>query len=336
MRQRRQRTESMVQRFARTSVSEGFDLWDKDYLLGALRLFLFKGETAPPFQVGPCMDATGEILVQMEEYEDASEQFTLAAEKYALIQRNDLAQLMRIKAAECTDGPEEALRQVTAYVSEQREMTPGLARAHAYHAQLLLKTAKDINAVAPEAVAAARLACNNCWDRVHVGYVTLGDALCAAGRPTEACEEYQRAVEANENCIAGLERHMSVLRDRLRETTDGAAQSRLRSELLRLLDAAIALHPRPTLLREKAFLLSETAGDAAALDFLEPLIRNPPPEEADAAANQTVTTLLKAKAAILADSGSMKEALKAAEAALRESPGDEEAAAIVAEIQQSV
>ncbi|KAH9601468.1 hypothetical protein LSM04_002362 [Trypanosoma melophagium] len=336
MRQRRTRTESMVQRFARTAISEGFDLWDKDYLLGAMRLFLFKGETAPPFQVGPCMDATGEILMQMEEYEDAAEQFTLAAEKYALIQRHDMAQLMRIKAAECTQGPEEALRQVTAYISEQREMTPALARAHAYHAQLLLKTAKDVGAVAPEAVAAARLACDNCWDRVHVAHLTLGDALCAAGRPSEGCEEYVRAVEANGNCMAALERHMSVLRARLRDATDEAVQGGLRSDLLQLLDAAIALHPRPALLREKAFLLSETAGDAAALAFLDPLIRHPPPEEADAAAAHTVATLLKAKAAILADSGSMGEALAAAEAALRESPGDEEAAAIVAEIQQSV
>ncbi|KEG13397.1 hypothetical protein DQ04_01031100 [Trypanosoma grayi] len=348
MRQGRLRTESTVQRFAKTAIGEGFDLWDRDYLLGAMRLFLFKGETAPPFQVGPCMDATGEILVQMEEYEDAAEQFTAAAEKYTLIQQPELAKLMRIKAVECTQGPQAALEQLSALIREQsvaqgnRGMTPALARMHAYHADLLLKTATEAEAeadVVQKAVEAAKVSCHHAWDRMHTGCVVFGDALQAAGNLEEACKAYEHAVESNPNCIAALERHIRILKQFIDEASDEARLKALRKEMLGLLDSAITLHPRPTLLREKAFLLSETEGDAAALAFLDPLIQNPPPEEADAAggvAGKTVATLLKAKAAILADGGSMKEALEVAEAALRETPGDEEAAAIVAEIQQAV
>ncbi|EAN84600.1 hypothetical protein C3747_51g253 [Trypanosoma cruzi] len=344
VKQGRRRTESTVQRFAKTAIGEGFDLWDRDYLLGAMRLFLFKGETAPPFQVGPCMDATGEILVQMEEYEDAGEQFTAAAAKYALIQQPGLAKLMEIKALECSKGPRAALDEVTAFLLQQTTapdfsgMTPTLSRIHAYKAELMLKTAADSGTM-EKAVDLAKTACQVGWDRAHTAYLILGDGLQTLGRLEEACEAYANAVKFNSNCIAALERQMGVLKLFINDTSDESRLKTLRKELLQLLDCAIALHPRPTLLREKAFLLSETEGDVAALQFLDPLIKNPPPEEADAAggvAGQTVATLLKAKAAILADGGKMSEALLVAEAALRESPGDEEAAAIVAELQQAM
>ncbi|RNF20268.1 uncharacterized protein Tco025E_03840 [Trypanosoma conorhini] len=343
VRQGRRRTESTVQRFSKTAIGEGFQLWDRDYLLGAMRLFLFKGETAPPFQVGPCMDATGEILVQMEEYEDAAEQFMGAASKYALIQQPELARLMEIKALECSQGPQAALEKVTPYLAQQtaaptfRGLTPALARMQAYKADLMLKTAGDAETT-EKAVEAARQACHSGWDRIHVAYILVGDGLQALGRFEEACEAYADAVKSNANCIAAMERQMGVLRIFIAETTDESRQKQLRQDLLQLLDSAIALHPRPTLLREKAFLLSETEGDAAALQFLDPLILNPPPEEADAAggvAGRTVATLLKAKAAILADGGKLGEALQIARAALQESPGDEEAEAIVAELQEA-
>lgn len=344
----RRRTESMVQRFSKTSIGEGFDLWDRDYLLGAMRFFLFKAETAPPFQVGICMDATGEILVQMEEYEDAGEQFSAAAAKYTLIQKPELAKLMSMKAVECSQGPHAALDQVTGFLAEQRAalasggMTPALARIHAYQAELLLKTAEDgaKKELVTKAAEVARLACFSGWDRAHTAHVVLGNALRLLGRIDEAREEYAAAVRSNASCITALERHMDLLKVLIEEAADEARVQALNNDLRRLLDSAIALHPRSTLLRAKAFVLSETEGDAAALAFLDPLIQNPPPEEADAAGGvvvgETLATLLKAKAAILADGGNMDEALRVAEAALRESPSDDEAAAIVAEIRQAV
>ncbi|KAG8345790.1 hypothetical protein ERJ75_001752600 [Trypanosoma vivax] len=340
MRQGRVRTESTVQRFSRTAIGEGFDLWDRDYLLGAMRLFLFKGETAPPFQVGPCMDATAEILMQMEEYEDASEQFTGAAEKYKVMQQPELSKLMSIKALECTSGATAALNEVTAYLEEQKDnASAGIARAYAYQASLLLKTSDEgADDAVQKAIEAAQIACKKGWDRVHSSYVVLGDALRAAGRLEDACKAYAEAVEKNSNCITALVRHTELLKLFIAASSDPSHVAKLRSELLGLLESAIALHPRSTLLREKAFLLSEIEGDAVALSFLDPLILNPPPEEADAVAGvggETVATLLKAKAAILADGGKMAEALSAAEAALQECPGDEEAQAIVAELREA-
>ncbi|CBH14332.1 Tetratricopeptide repeat, putative [Trypanosoma equiperdum] len=346
MRQGRVRTESTVQRFAKTPIGEGFDLWDRDYLLGAMRLFLFKAETAPPFQVGPCMDATGEILVQLEELEDAREQFSIAAEKYLITQQQQLAKIMEIKALECERGPQAALEELTAFLKKETASTNATAvpapitRAYAYQAELLLKTATpETPELFTEAVETAKLACNHAWDRVHMGYVVLGDALKASGCPDEARKAYSEAFETNRNCITALERHIEVLKEYIAESNDDMRIEALRKELLPLLESAISLHPRPTLIREKAFLLSETLGDAAALEFLDPLICNPPPEEADAAGNvggRTVATLLKAKAAILADGGKMQEALEVAEAALKESPSDEEAKAIVAELRESL
>ncbi|ESL07440.1 hypothetical protein TRSC58_04870 [Trypanosoma rangeli SC58] len=341
--QGRCRIEPTMQRFAKTAISEGFELWDRDYLLGAMRLFLFKGETAPPFQVGPCMDATGEILVQMDEYEDAGEQFAGAAAKYALIQQPELARLMEIKALECSQGPQAALEEVTPYLAQQiaapifRELSPALARIQVYKAGLMLRTAADAKTT-EKAVETARQACHSGWDRTHLAHILVGDGLRALGRVEEAFESYADAVKFNANCITALERQIELLKFLISETSDASRQNQLRQELLQLLDRAIALHPRSTLLREKAFLLSETEGDVAALQFLDPLLQNPPPEEADAAggvAGQTVATLLKAKAAILADGGKLTEALQVAKAALRESPGDAEAEAIVADLQQA-
>nr|CCC92856.1 conserved hypothetical protein [Trypanosoma congolense IL3000] len=346
MRRGRVRTESTIQRFSKTPIGEGFDLWDRDYLLGAIRLFLFKAETAPPFQVGPCMDATAEILMQMEEIEDAGEQFTAAAEKYSVTQQPQLSKLMKIKALECSEGPTVALAELTKFLDEEissasaATFSPPVVRACAYQAELLLKTANgQTPEVVEKAIEVAKLSCNHQWDRVHRGYIALGDALTAGGRRVDAVKAFKDALEVSPNCLAAIERHISVLKDLIAEGGDDARIKQLRTEMLGLLSRAIDLHPRPTLIREKAFLLSETEGDEKALEFLEPLICNPPPQEADATnkcGGETIATLLKAKAAILADGGKLQEALTVAELALKESPGDEEAMSIVAELRESM
>src|SRR3989338_7765918 len=90
----RARTQSMAQRLAKQPLSEGFDLWDRGYILGAMRLFTFKAENAPPFQVGMILDAMGHLLCSLAEWEDAKENFNYAAEKYQLIQQPILAEIM--------------------------------------------------------------------------------------------------------------------------------------------------------------------------------------------------------------------------------------------------
>ena len=41
-------------------------MWDKDYMLGALRLFQCKLEVAPPFEQAACLDSVGDILAGIE------------------------------------------------------------------------------------------------------------------------------------------------------------------------------------------------------------------------------------------------------------------------------
>lgn len=145
----------MVQRFAKKPISEGFDLWDRDYPLGALRFFIFKSETVLPFQLAPCLDAIGEISLQMGGLDDSREQFALAMEKYKILSQPILSDLMRIKVVELDDGAEAAMTQLTELL-DRSDVTrsggeakvdiktrSGLARCYAYMAELLLSRASE-------------------------------------------------------------------------------------------------------------------------------------------------------------------------------------------------
>lgn len=335
------RTESMVQRFAKLPISEGYELWDKDYPLAALRFFTFKSDAdgAPPFQIAPCLDATGEISLRLEGFDDAKTQFGLAADKYQLIFQPLLAELMRTKITEATDGASKALERLKEYLKKMdpeykggdskadRKLKMGLARCYCYLSELILSTAEedDLSTAAPEAVKAASLAVELGWDRVHCGYRALGDALDALGDFEKAKEAYTKAISLCPYYSEAYERLIDVSKS-LKDPP---------STLIALLDKALEVRHRASLVREKAFVISDMNGDAAALEFLNENISKPPREEmelCDTSGGPSVCTLLKAKAAILADAGKMKEALEAAEAAAAAYPRDEEAPRLVNDI----
>lgn len=339
------RTESMVQRFAKLPISEGYELWDKDYVLAALRFFTFKADAdgAPPFQIAPCLDATGEISLQIQGFEDAQIQFGLAADKYKLILQPVLADLMRMKIVEATDGAEAALGQLRAFLqtndpeyngggaSANRKLKMGLARCYMYLSELLLSTAPDasLKTAAVEAAKAAALSVELGWDRVHCGYRALGDAYDAAEDFAKAREAYTKAISICPHYSEAYERLIELSKT----MKDAPATT------LELLNKAVEIHPRASLIREKAFVISELNGDEAALNFLDEYISKPPLEEMELGGQSggpSICTLLKAKAAILADGGKLKEALEAAKAAVASYPKDEEAPRIMNDIQQTM
>jgi tetratricopeptide (TPR) repeat protein len=328
MRAARVRTESMVQRMQKKSIAEGFELMDRGYNLGAMRLFIYKSETAPPFQLGPCYDAIATLLLQ----DDAKENFELAADKYDLIQQPVLAQVMRIRAVEAVEGPEAALAQARALVesvdagrqaatSGDAKTKNGVGRAFNYVAELTAVTGSDPAAALPDVEYA--IACG--WDRVHTSHNLRGNLLQALGRNAEAQQAFEAAIQANPNIIQAYEALYPILR--------GSDPQRA----LEILTKAIEHHPRSVFIRDQAFLLSELGQDAAALELLDKYIASPPHEETESLAigGTASATLLKAKAAVLADQGRLPDALGAAQEALKYVPGDEEAQRIIADIEQT-
>ena len=110
-----------------------------------------------------------------------------------------------------------------------------------------------------------------------------------------------------------------------------------RDALIQTLDKAIALHPRASLIRAKAFALSESGKDAEAFAMLDEYLAKPPHEETEAlftTAGSAEAVFLKAKAAILGDQGKLPEAIAAVELALQKAPGDEEAVAMLKDLQE--
>lgn len=348
MNKQRIRTESMVERYKKTNISEGYDLWDRGYPLGAIRLFLFKSETAPPFQLGPCLDAIAEISLQLNGIEDAREQYVLAADKYQVLQQPVLAELMRTKMMAIVSGKAAALDRLQSYLATTDPDRNGgggekadaktrgaLARCYAYLSYLLLAVASEEggedaeSAVAPQAVEAAQLAVSLGWDRVHLGYAALGDAYDALGDLDKAKEAFAKAVQIRPSYTLALENLVDVMQ-RLELPSE---------EIMPVLDQAIAAHPHAGMLRTKAFLICSAEGDTAGLAFVDDLLSKPPLEEAesiDKVGGRTMGTLLKAKAAILADLGRFGEALAAAKEAVAADPKDEEAAQVVEDIEETM
>jgi len=326
----------MAQRLSKKPISEGFDLWDRGYTLGAMRLFIFKAETSPPFQLGPCLDAIGHLLLALEEYQDAKENFGYAAEKYELIQQPILAELMKVKGIEALEGAPAALQKLEEFLNASdpnraaatfdAKTKAGLARSFAYLADLRVR-ADESGAQAAQAVQDATYAVSIGWDRTHIGYVILSQAKQLAGDLAGSLAAAEQAVQLCPHYLLAFEQAIFV-----------AKQVGDKAKALQLLNGAIAIHPRSALIREKAFLVSELGNDTEALQFLEEMIANPPPEETESVViggGMTLCTLLKAKAAILADGGKMEEALAAAKKALEVNPGDEEAENIVSDIQSA-
>lgn len=329
----------MAMRLSKKPISEGFELWDKGYYLGAMRLFIFKAETSPPFQLGACLDAMGHLLARIEEYADAKENFGFAAEKYNTIMQPILAKVMEIKGVEAEEGPEAALPKITALIKEHdadrkaHEATDTklkTALARAYHLRAKLLFAIDEAKNAGEALADADYAAQIGWDRDHEAHFLRGEISLSAGDKEGAIAAFEKCISRNPNYILAYEALIPAL------LSQGTPEGRERG--LALLTKAIELHPKSALIRQKAFALSENGNDKEALELLDQYIKSPPHEETEALVSlpgAASATFLKAKAAIYADSGDMASAAAAAEEALKHCPGDEEAKKMLADIKAS-
>lgn len=330
----RVRTESMAQRLAKKPISEGFELWDKGFFLGAMRLFIFKAESSPPFQLGPCLDAVAHLLERMGELADAAENFGFAAEKYDLIQQPTLASLMKIKIIQCNHGPAEAAIALTALISEidaSRNATDlpdaksKAAIARVYNARgeaILAQDEGDLKQALEDFTYASQIG----WDRSHIALNNIGVTKQRLGDSKGAIEAFEKAIAANPKFLQPYLIMSQILRaDDPKRTLD-------------ILTQAIEVHPRSAIIRDKAFLMSEMKDDAGAIALLDTMLADPPVEEGEGIGEKGATeaTLYKAKAAILADLGRMEEALAAAEAALAKVPTDVEAEQMVADIKAPV
>lgn len=365
LKQARVRSESTVEQYSKRKATEGYDLWDRDYPLSALRFFIFKAETALPYQQGQLLDAVAELSVQLGSKEDARETYFVAADKYRITQQPLLMELMQVKMTEMDSTAGDALTSLLELLRKndpeggaaagtastdaaELKKRSALARCYAYLAELYLTAppaeGEDEHAAATKAVEAASRAVEvgtGSWDRVHTAYNVLGEAQEAAGDLQKAEEAFITATTLCPHHVEALERLISLCEakeDAEAEREEEASEHRaLREHHLQLLERLLAAHPRADRVREKAFLVSELQGDAAALAYLDDAItRGPPQEEMESfgvASAGATATLHKARAAILADGGRLEEALKAAQTALEADGEDEEAQKLISDIE---
>eukprot|EP00759_Apiculatamorpha_spiralis_P049827 PhF_6_TR44482/c0_g1_i1/m.68494 len=328
----RVRTESMAVKLAKQPISEGYALWDKGFILGAMRLFIFKAETVPPFQLAGCLDAIAHLMLQVEEFEDAIENLTNAAEKYEMIQSPLLAKVMRAKVLEAQNNISGAIAAIEDVLKEFDSLSladlqtkdaktkTGLARAFIYRAELRAANSGSLDDALKDANTAVALG----WDRTHTGNVLIAQILASKGDLEGALNAY-KAGTTNVNCFAAFEGAGLTLKQLKRFT-----------EAQPFLDAALALHPKTALIRETAFTLAEAGNEAGALEFLEKYITHPPMEEMDPTAPVLRrTTLHKAKAAVLADGGKFEAALQTLEAAREVDSGDAEVTEMIGQIKSA-
>lgn len=332
MKAARTRTESMAQRLAKKPISEGFELWDKGFYLGAMRLFIFKAESAPPYQLAPCLDAVANLLLEMDEVDDAAQNFEFARGKYDIVQQPDLALLMEVCGLECTAGSKVALAKLDDYIKakdvkevEAADTKVKTAFARLYYTKALLTVRADGSL--QEAKSAAEAAVALGWERVHIGYFLLGKIHAALEDIDGAVTAFKQALH---HCPQYLAPYIELIR--ILRPSDPVATAKL-------LDEAIAVHPRSAIIRDKAFLLSEQGSDQEAVKLLDDMIANPPVEESEGGLSckeASVATFLKAKAAIYADMGKLAEAVEAAEQAVEQVPTDEEAKVMLKDIKAVV
>eukprot|EP01061_Rhynchopus_euleeides_P036051 TRINITY_DN60738_c0_g1_i1.p1 TRINITY_DN60738_c0_g1~~TRINITY_DN60738_c0_g1_i1.p1 ORF type:complete len:405 (+),score=174.60 TRINITY_DN60738_c0_g1_i1:70-1215(+) len=326
----RVRTESMIQRLAKKPLSEGFDLWDKDYLLGALRLFQCKLESSPPFEVAPCLEAIATLLAILEEYEDAIEHYTLASDKYHLIHKKHIGEMMKAKAVELKDGPEEALKLVDTIIASGKEDGSAkekmqLGCVYTYRADLCGKT-DQLDRGVEDALKALSLGPGRmeAGDLLYLTHNQLGQLYQAIPEKiTEADKAFTEAVTLRPIYFQAIESLIPL--KRAQDDQEGALQ---------YIESAYELHPKAGLLREKAFLLSELGRDDEGIKVCDDGIADPPHEETEALTGNTtsVATLYKAKAAILADAGRLTEARDALQGAISLDTSDAEAVRMAADI----
>eukprot|EP00742_Colponemidia_sp_Colp-10_P016906 GILJ01019415.1.p1 GENE.GILJ01019415.1~~GILJ01019415.1.p1 ORF type:complete len:316 (-),score=74.40 GILJ01019415.1:155-982(-) len=269
----------------------------------------------------------------MGELPDAAENYGFAAEKYELIQQLTLSRLMKIKATQCKDGADVAVKEFDALLLEldpehkAAELTDAkgkaaIARVYNARAQAILDQEEgDLKKALEDATYAAQIG----WDRSHIALYTIGQVKDRLEDFGGAIESYSKAITANPKY---LDPHLAIAEVVKTENPQRA---------LEFYTSAIEVHPRSSIIRDKAYLMSELKDDAGALALLDTMLADPPIEEGEGIGEKgsTEATLYKAKAAILADLGRLEEALVAAEAAVKKMPNDEEAIQMVADIKSS-
>jgi len=327
----RVRTESMIQRLSKKPLSDGYELWDKGYILGALRLFQCKLEACPPFEMAPCTDAVATILEIIEEVDEAVEHYDQAADKYDTINKKVLGCLMRAKSAEAKGDLEVALKLCNEGLVDHDKGVDIAANQKFQFGRLLMTRADlyakkgDFDAGLKDVTAAIGL---------EPGFVKAGDAVHLAhynkGQIHQQLEQFDAADKAFTAAVTARPEHFA----------SWEALCPIKKELgdlpgaLDAIDKAYAVHGKSELVRDKAFLLSEMGKDDEALQVCDKAIENPPHAETEALSGpaESVAILHKAKAAILADAGKMDEAVKALKDALKCDPNDQETMRMSADI----
>eukprot|EP01060_Flectonema_neradi_P037433 TRINITY_DN7535_c0_g2_i1.p1 TRINITY_DN7535_c0_g2~~TRINITY_DN7535_c0_g2_i1.p1 ORF type:complete len:376 (+),score=84.72 TRINITY_DN7535_c0_g2_i1:64-1191(+) len=324
----RVRTESMIQRLSKKPLSEGFDLWDKDYILGALRLFQCKLDSAPPFEVAPCLESIAAILALFEEDDDAVEHYSMAGDKYSLIQKKLVSGMMQAKMTELSKDPQAALKLVGETIAQGDETSAKdksqLGRLYSYKGELLSKIDND-----SEALTAFEKAISLTPGRMEAGdleYLTqyqLGLLHVKMNKPSEADAAFTACLKLKPTYFLAAEALIPLKKSS--EDLEGA---------MIIIDTAYELHPKANLLREKAFLYSEMGKDDEGIKVCDDGIADPPHEETEAltGASGAVVTLCKAKAAIFADSGRLEDAKQALDVALAADPRDLESNRMSADV----
>jgi len=288
----RVRTESMVQRLSKQPMSEGFELMDKGYTFGALRLFQFKVETSPPFQVAPCLDALATLLLILGETDEFVTTLELAVEKYKLVQNPILAKVMQIRIADVQVGSEVAAGiadEAVASIGEVKDPKTKGAAGRLYHTRAEIRASLG---KVTEAIEDLNIAIGYSWERVHLSHGLLGDLRRQQNDNAGAMASYECAIAANKSFVQA---YMSLI-PLLREAKNN-------ERALELCTKVQGLRPSCALVKERAFTLSEMGNDVEAIDILNTAIRNPPHDETEAhmGIGNSVVQLHKAKCAIYAD-----------------------------------
>eukprot|EP01065_Artemidia_motanka_P035430 TRINITY_DN43336_c0_g1_i1.p1 TRINITY_DN43336_c0_g1~~TRINITY_DN43336_c0_g1_i1.p1 ORF type:complete len:571 (+),score=232.06 TRINITY_DN43336_c0_g1_i1:55-1713(+) len=329
----RVRTESMIDRLGKKPMSEGFELWDKDYVLGSLRLFQCKLEVAPPFEVAGCYDAVAEILTILEDTDEAVTNFEEASKKYSMINKSRMSALMACMATGLTSGPDAALASLErslesfdkkfAAGSSADEVAEGddkaaLAREYLYRAQTLNAVGKH-----KEAAEAADHAFKLGGLRPHLALLEKATALHAADSVDGAIQACKDAVSMRPCYFAAFEKLGTLQVEREESCDEGVAA----------LQSAFAIHPKASLTCAAAFAVSDQGKNDQAIKMLSDVLEKPPQEEGEDV-EQSRATLLKARAAVYADIEKFAEAIKDAQGALKECPGDEEIRSMLEQLQE--
>lgn len=325
----------MAQRLAKKPISEGFELWDRGYTLGAMRLFIFKAENSPPFQIAPCLDGLAHLLLKMEEGQDAQENFGYAAEKYSLIQQPITAAVMAAKGRQAVGDLDGALQDLNVLLDQVDPERKGAAEAkslgqlaRAYHFKAELHYYKeDYQQALVDVKMALQLGEGN-WDRVFQAYHTYGLVAVQLGDQETARQCFEKTINLNKNFLYAYEDLLDTYQ----------ALGANNSERLNLISMAIDCHPRANFIKQKAFLMSDMGQDAEAFQMLDSYIANPPHEETEAVLDlggNAVAVFVKAKAGILADRGDFAQAKGVLIELLQKSPNDDEAKNMLEQINQA-